>query len=63
VTDWNALQRLADQVGTVANPACILYGRNPPVEFTDNGGAQARCIHSDDAECVVTSDGVRHTLT
>jgi len=55
--------RLADAVGTAANPVTLINGRGPlPQELADNGGAQARLVESD-FEGVTTSDGVRHPLT
>lgn len=61
-TDWNALLRLADQIGTQANPVCQVRGKSPSAAVADNGGAQALLIHDEDDECLVTSDGIRHRL-
>lgn len=61
-SDWQALMRFADEVGTQANPATMLHGRQPPHEAVDNGGAQARCLHDDEFEGVTLSDGSRHPL-
>lgn len=55
--------RLADKVGTQANPATQLRGRRPPQATADNGGAQALCVDDDDFTGVITSDGRRHPLT
>ena len=55
--------RLADLVGTPDNTVTQIRGRAPRVAVTDNGGAQAQCLHDDDWTGVVTSDGVRHPLT
>lgn len=59
-SDWNTLMRLADAVGKQANPVTQIRGRNPPQPVADNGGAQAVCVHDEDWEGVVTSDGTRH---
>jgi hypothetical protein len=59
-SDWNALLRLADAVGTVANPVTQVRGRHPTSPVADNGGAQALCIHDEAFEGVVTSDGTRY---
>lgn len=61
-SDWNALCRLADAVGTADNPVTQIRGRHPARPQADNGGAQAVCSHDDDFEGVVTSDGARHPL-
>lgn len=62
VSDWLALYRLADQAGTQANPVTQIRGAKPVHEFADNGGAQARCLHDDEFEGVVLSDGERVPL-
>jgi hypothetical protein len=59
-SDWNALLRLADAIGGVANPVTQVRGRHPTQHVADNGGAQALCIHDDAFEGVVTSDGTRY---
>lgn len=61
-SDWNALCRLADAVGTADNPVTQIRGRAPRQPVADNGGAQALCLHDDEFEGVVTSDGARHPL-
>lgn len=61
-SDWNALCRLADAVGTTDNPVTQIRGRAPRQPVADNGGAQAVCSHDDEFEGVVTSDGARHPL-
>lgn len=61
-SDWHALYRLADSVGTLENPATQIRGRHPQQEAVDNGGAQALCHHDDDFEGVVLSDGSQYTL-
>lgn len=61
-SDWHALFRLADQVGTADNTVTQIRGRLPIQEQADNGGAQAQCYHDDEFEGVVTSDGERHPL-
>lgn len=61
-SDWGALLRLADLLGTQANPATQIRGRNPERAVADNGGAQARCLHDDEFEGVVLSDGTCHAL-
>ena len=61
-SDWHALARLADDVGTQEVPATQLRGRHPAEPVMDNGGAQARCIHDDEWEGVVLSDGTRIPL-
>lgn len=62
MSDWNALARLADRIGTQANPVTLICGREPLVPVLDNGGAQARCLHDEVFEGVITSDGERHLL-
>lgn len=62
-SDWGALLRLADELGTQGNPATQIRGRSPEQTAADSGGAQAQCIHDDDFEGVVLSDGSRHPLT
>ena len=61
-SDWGALLRLADALGTQANPATQIRGRSPGQDVVDNGGAQAVCVHDDSFEGVVLSDGSRHPL-
>jgi len=61
-SDWGALMRLADAVGSAANPATQIRGRQPPHPVADNGGAQAVCLHDEEFEGVVTADGARHPL-
>lgn len=62
-SDWDALCRLADAVGTADNTATQIRGRHPQQAAVDNGGAQAQCVHDDEFEGVVLSDGSRHLLT
>ena len=62
VSDWHALARLADEVGTLEVSVTQLRGRSPSVEAVDNGGAQARCVHDDEWEGVVLADGARVPL-
>lgn len=62
-SDWGALLRLADAVGAQANPVTQIRGRHPQQGAADNGGAQAQCVHDDEFEGVVLSDGSRHLLT
>jgi len=61
-SDWGALLRLADAIGSALNPVTQVRGIAPPHPVADNGGAQAVCLHDDEFEGVVTSDGVRHAL-
>lgn len=61
-SDWHALFRLADQVGTAENSVTQIRGRHPIQEQADNGGAQAVCYHDDEFEGVVTADGERVAL-
>lgn len=62
VSDWLALYRLADACGSQTNPVTQIRGSKPIAESADNGGAQARCLHDDEFEGVVLSDGVRVPL-
>lgn len=61
-SDWHALFRLADSVGTAENTATQIRGRHPVSDVADNGGAQAVCIHDDEFEGVVLSDGSVYAL-
>ena len=61
-SDWQSLYRLADATGTADNTVTQVRGLHPSVEFTDNGGAQARCLHDEEFEGIVLSDGTRVAL-
>lgn len=61
-SDWRALCRLADEHGSADNTVTQIVGRHPESHVTDNGGAQARCVHSEEWEGVVLADGTRVTL-
>lgn len=61
-SDWHALFRLADEVGTADNSVTQIRGRHPIQEQADNGGAQAVCYHDDEFEGVITADGERVPL-
>lgn len=56
-SDWLALYRFADSIGTPHNSVTQIRGRQPLHPTADNGGAQAVCIHDDDFEGLVLSDG------
>jgi len=62
-SNWTALCRLADATYTSEALVTQIRGRHPEAEIVDNGGAQARCIHDDEFEGVVLSNGERVALT
>lgn len=61
-SDWDALYRLADGSGVATNVVTQIRGRSPIDESIESCGAQALCIHDDDFEGVVLSDGTRIPL-
>lgn len=56
-SDWAALARLADAIATSDNPVTKLFGRHPPQEFVEYTTASCACIHDDEREGAMLSDG------